>query len=272
LIYNRAVDNPTKPYQVIPYPAERRIVADAGRLGIRRHITHGLFEIDVTEARRLIGEHRARTGVARSFTAFVVCSLAQAIGAHPGVCAYRTWGTWGRRLVIFDDVDVVTMIESVTGGVAVSHIIRGANRKTFVEISDEIRAVQADSTRSGQQKWLAGWATRLPRFVRDIFYRVLLNNPHRFKRYAGTAIVTAVGMFGRGGGWGIGFLPMHTLGLTVGGIVTRPAFVGDAVSAREYLPVTISFDHDVVDGAPAARFVDHFRRLMEEAACLEGVI
>ncbi len=266
------MDNPSKPYQVIPFVAERRIVADAGRLGIRRHIIHGLLEIDVTEARRLIREHRTKTGVVLSFTAFVVCSLARAIKAHPNVCAYRTWGTWGRRLVIFDDTDIVTMIESAVDGVAVSHIIRGANRKTLVEISDEIRAVQADAALSGQQKWLTGWAARLPRFVRDISYRVLRNNPHRFKRYAGTAIVTAVGMFGRGGGWGIGFLPMHTLGITVGGIVTRPAFVDGAVTAREYLPVTISFDHDVVDGAPAARFIDHFRRLMEEAACLADVV
>jgi len=266
------VNNPTKPYQVIPYPAERRIVADAGRLGIRRHIIHGLFEIDVTAARRLIGDHKAKTGVAFSFTAFIVHCLAQAIEALPTVCAYRTWGTWGRRLVIFDDVDIVTMIESVADGVAISHIIRGANRKSFVEISDEIRAVQADAAQSGQQKWLAGWAARLPRIIRDMFYRVLLNNPHRFKRYAGTAIVTAVGMFGRTAGWGLGFLPMHTLGVTVGGIVTRPAFVGGAVSAREFLSVTISFDHDVVDGAPAARFVDHFRRLIEEAACLTGVV
>ena len=266
------MNNPTKPYQVIPYPVERRIVADAGRLGIRRHIIHGLFEIDVTAARRLIGEHKAKTGVAFSFTAFIVRCLAQAIEAHPNVCAYRTWGTWGRRLVIFDDVDIVTMIESVADGVAISHVVRGANRKSFVEISDEIRAVQADAVQSDQQKWLAGWAARLPRIVRNMFYRVLLNNPHRFKRYAGTAIVTAVGMFGRGGGWGLGFLPMHTLGLTVGGIVERPAFVDDAVSAREFLSVTISFDHDVVDGAPAARFVDHFRRLIEEAACLTGVV
>ena len=34
--------------------------------------------------------------------------------------------------------------------------------------------------------------------------------PHRFKQVAGTVIVTAVGMFGKGGGWGITFLPLHT--------------------------------------------------------------
>jgi len=40
---------------------------------------------------------------------------------------------------------------------------------------------------------------------------------------------------------------------------------------REVLSVTISVDHDIVDGAPAARFVAHFRQLMEDGAGLETV-
>jgi pyruvate/2-oxoglutarate dehydrogenase complex dihydrolipoamide acyltransferase (E2) component len=266
------MDNHIRDYRTVPYSSERQIVVDAGRLGIRRHIIHGLIEIDVTEARRIIRERKARSGASFSFTAFIVCSLAQAIDAHPNVCAYKTWGMSGRRLVLFEDVDIVTMIETDVDGVALAHIIRKANRKSFQEISDEIRAVQADPQLSDQRKRSAAWAARLPRFIRDVSYWVMLSSPHRFKRYAGTAIVTAVGMFARGGGWGIGFLPMHTLGLTVGGLVQRPALVDGRITAHEYLSVTISFDHDVVDGAPAARFVDYFRQLVEDGACLRGVV
>ncbi|MBN2225278.1 MAG: 2-oxo acid dehydrogenase subunit E2 [Deltaproteobacteria bacterium] len=248
------------------------MVADAGRLGTRRHIIHALIEIDVTDARRFIRGVKAETGRSLSFTAFLLCCLARAIEAHPNVCAYKTRGMRGRRLILFNEVDIVTMIETEIDGVALPHVVRAANRKSYEVISDEIGTVRSNPGHSKQTGGLSRWGARLPWFVRDIFYRIILSNPHRFKRYAGTAIVTAVGMFTRGGGWGIGFLPMHTLGLTVGGLVQRPAFVGDTIAAREYLSVTISFDHDVVDGAPAARFVDYFRQLVEDGACLRGVV
>jgi len=76
-------------------------------------------------------------------------------------------------------------------------------------------------------------------------------------------VVTAVGMFGKGGGWGFGFLPMHTLGITLGGIAEKPAVVDRQVVPRELLSVTISVDHDIVDGAPAARFAQRFKELVE---------
>jgi pyruvate/2-oxoglutarate dehydrogenase complex dihydrolipoamide acyltransferase (E2) component len=35
------------------------------------------------------------------------------------------------------------------------------------------------------------------------------------------------------------------------------------------LSLTLSFDHDIVDGAPAARFAKDFKELLESAALLE---
>lgn len=78
--------------------------------------------------------------------------------------------------------------------------------------------------------------------------------------------VTAVGMFGAGGGWGI-TQTNYPLRLTVGGIARKPGFVegGDEVEPREYRHVTATFDHDVVDGAPAAWFLERLRELVEGA-------
>jgi len=45
--------------------------------------------------------------------------------------------------------------------------------------------------------------------------------------------------------------------------------VGGSVKPREYLHVTLSFDHDIVDGAPAARFAARLRGLVEGAHGLE---
>ena len=126
---------------------------DAGRMGRRRPLVHGLVEIDVTQARQFIREHKAETGESLSFTAFLIACLAQAIAAHPLVQAYRNWRN---QLIVFPDVDVATLIETEVGGVALPHIIRAANRKSFPEIHSEIRGVQAEpstSAQSGITRW-----------------------------------------------------------------------------------------------------------------------
>jgi pyruvate/2-oxoglutarate dehydrogenase complex dihydrolipoamide acyltransferase (E2) component len=75
---------------------------------------------------------------------------------------------------------------------------------------------------------------------------------------------TSVGMFGAGGGWGLG-MPNHSLADTLGGIAQKPGLVDGRIELREVLSVTLSFDHDIVDGAPAARFARRFVQLIEEA-------
>ncbi len=248
-------------YTVEPFPAARQIIVEAGRMGSRRPLIHGLLEIDVTCARTVLREHKARTGETLSFTAFIVACFAQAIDADKRVQAKQDWRN---RLIVFDEVDVVTLIETERGGVALPHIIRAANHKTFHEIHDEIRAVQTTPRRSEQRSSpLMRVAPHVPSILRKMFYWWLLKNPVRLKRYSGTCSVTSVGMFGRGSGWGLTFLPMHTLGLTVGGIAEKPGVIDGRIEIREYLNLTITFDHDVVDGAPAARFAQRLKELLE---------
>ena len=256
-------------FDILPFPPERGIVVDAGYLGTGRHITYGLVEVDITKARELRRLLSARDDTKVSFTAFVAASLARAIACNPKVQAYRDWRG---RLVVFHDVDVVTMIEAEQGAVAIPHIIRNANRRTVRDISDEIRSIQASPGKSEQHGMLVALAPRIPRFLRLLFFRTVKKNPHWFKRLEGTVVVTSVGMFGRGGGWGIGFLPTHTLGLTVGGIARKPGVHDDQIEVREYLHLTLSFDHDIVDGAPAARFTRKLVELIEMATVLEEAV
>lgn len=251
-------------YDIYAFPAERRTIVAGGRYGTRRSIIHALIEVDVTRARELL---RASTegGRSLSFTAYVVACLARAVESNPMVQAYRDWRG---RLVVFRDVDVVTMIEAKEGTVAVPHIVRAANRKTVAAISDEVRAIQARPESSQQTGGLVAFGAHMPGFALQLAYRALRKDPHLFKRVAGTVIISAVGMFGKGGGWGITFLPLHTLGLLVGGIVQKPGVHGGVITVRDYLSLTISIDHDVVDGAPAARFVATLREIMESASLL----
>jgi len=85
---------------------------------------------------------------------------------------------------------------------------------------------------------------------------------------AGTVFVSSVGMFGKGhSGWGVTTTP-HSLSLVVGSICWKPAVVDGQIEPREMLNLSVLFDHHVVDGAPATRFV---RRLIELIEGGEGL-
>jgi pyruvate/2-oxoglutarate dehydrogenase complex dihydrolipoamide acyltransferase (E2) component len=253
-------------YEIVPFPRIRQLIVDAGRVAHRKHTIRCLIEIDVTRVRRFIREHKEATGESLSFTAFVIACAGQAVDANREVHAYRNWRN---QLYVFDDVDVLTYVEVELEGrkFPLAHVVRAANRKTWRGIHDEIRAVQANPLESpnARRRRSAEWFLLLPAFVRSLVYRVVGRSPKAWKQQVGTVYLTAVGMFGTGGGWGIGF-SAHTLGITVGGIGEKPVAVDGKVEIRECLDVTVDFDHDLVDGAPAARFVEQFKELIETDA------
>ena len=74
--------------------------------------------------------------------------------------------------------------------------------------------------------------------------------------------LTAVGMIGKGSSWGI-LADAMTLNIIVGGIAEKPGAVDGHIAMRDYLSMTISFDHDVIDGAPAARSTQRLKELIE---------
>jgi pyruvate/2-oxoglutarate dehydrogenase complex dihydrolipoamide acyltransferase (E2) component len=253
-------------YSLLPFPTERQLTIEGGRIASRKHTVTGLLEVDVTTARRFLREHKARTGESLSFTAFVIACLGKAVGENKAVHAYRDWRN---RLVLFDEVDVNMIVEIEWQGrkVVLPHFIRGANRRCFRDIHAEIRAVQHKPEKT--KEFGAMWFVRLPRFVRDIFYSVVFKHPSWLKASFCTVGLTAVGMFGRGAGWAIPF-NVHTLDVALGGIGERPGVVDGRIEIREYLCLTLMFDHDIVDGAPAARFTQRLKELIESGYGLDG--
>lgn len=252
-------------FTAYPYPRIRELMADGGRLGLRKHTIHGLVEFDITCAREAIRRNRARTGEALSFSAFFLSCLGKAIEADRAMHAYRDWRN---RLVLFDEVDVNMLFEvDVDGRKTIRpHILRGVNRRNIREIHDEIRAFQSGHSGSRESKFIDRFV-RLPGPVRRLFLWALFKNPRLVKQYYGTVLVTSVGMFGTGSGWGIP-VPNHSLQLTLGGIGEKPGVVDGRVEVRKFLSVTVSFDHDLIDGAPAARFIQRLKELVE---CGDGL-
>lgn len=255
------------PYHVVDLTPGRRVWVNALALSWPAHSMFGLLEVDVTVVRQTIAEHEALTGETLSFAGFLTYCLARAVDQDKTIQAYRKGD---RRLLMYDDVNVGLMIERKVGEkrALMGHVIRAANRKTYREIHDEIRKVQSEPVPPG--RGMANWfrsVMLLPWPLSRLAIGLLRLNDRRDPTISvsmgGTVALTSVGMFGGGhSGWGLS-PTLHPLGLVVGGIAWKPAVVEGRIEPREILNLTVVFDHDVVDGAPAARFTHRLVELIE---------
>jgi pyruvate/2-oxoglutarate dehydrogenase complex dihydrolipoamide acyltransferase (E2) component len=224
----------------------------------------GLLDVDVTRATALLSAHDPPL----SMTAFVVSSVARATAAHPAVHAYRDWRG---RLVTHRHVDVVTLIEVPTaqGRFGLAHAVRDADVRPVPDVSAELHRVKRDPGSSTGGNWLeraAPTATRIPGVVSAMY--AVMSRSVAVRQRVGTVAVTAVGMFAGGSGFGLTPMSLMSLEVVVGGMSLRPRVVAGEVQVRDVLDLTVQIDHNVVDGAPAARFAADLRRLIEVADVL----
>ncbi len=261
------------PFHVIDLPPGRRVWINALELSWPAHSIYGLLEVDVTFVRRYIEDYKVRTGETLSFAGYLTFCLARAVDEDKSIQAHRKGD---KHLIMFDDVNVGLMVEQKVGEkrALMGHVIQGANHKTYRQIHDEIRKVQSEPVPPG--RGLSNWFRTLmllPWPLSRWVIGLLRWNSHRDPRISvamgGTVALTSVGLFGgEHSGWGIS-PTLHPLGLVVGGIAWKPAVVEGRLEPREILNLTVSFDHDIVDGGPATRFVKRLVELIESGYGLD---
>lgn len=152
-------------YEIIPYPKLRRVLGIMYPSVQRKPMIHGLLEVDVTEARQFLREHRAKTSESLSFTAFIIACMAHAIDENK---ALQVCHKGSKHLAIFDKVDVATPIERDVSGQkqAIIFIIRAANTKSFREIHREIRVAQVKQVKKAWKGITAmDWLRFLPMWL-----------------------------------------------------------------------------------------------------------
>ncbi len=254
---------PDRRPELRPFPAGRRIVTGAIRAGRPMALMHGLIDVDITVALRRLRAWDPPLSVA----AYVVACVAHAAALHPDVHVYRNWRG---RVVLTPNVDVAILVERQTsdGPVPVGHVIRGADTRGVEDVSREIRSVQVEPSRDIGDRRLDQFSAvaRVPGMA-ALFFR-LARRSVRMHAISGTVAVSALGALGGGSGHGIGVPTVLSLNVTVGGMSRRPRVVDGDIRPRDVLDLTISADHNVVDGAPAARFAASLRELMESAELL----
>lgn len=254
------------PFQDIPFPRYRFGMTDIIRVGYRPYTIHGLIEVDMTDALNTMHAYEQRTGDDLSVVAFIAHCLGKAIDADKQVQAFRMRG----RLIVYEDVDVNIMIEREKHGrkIVVAHVLRKAHQRGVLEMSHEIREIQHTPLDEETGFKLMNSYALLPALFRTLIMRATFMNHRLLKKRGGTTVITSVGMFGEGAGWGVPALT-GSLGITLGGMAKKPAVIEDRIEIRNLLCITISLDHLITDGAPAARFVNRLKHLIETCSGLE---
>lgn len=253
-----------KGYSIRPLSFNRQMVI-ASIAGNKHSAIHSILEVDVTKPRALFREHFDKTGEKLSFTAYLVKCLAMTIEKHPEFNAFIK----GRKMVLLEDITISVLVERKIKGEKIPEPvgIKSANQKSYRQIHGQIRQAKYDAKEQFGNLSDFSWIRFIPGFLLKLFVKLADRNISMAKKY-GKVAVTAVGMFGHASAW---FIPhgTATVLLTVGSISEKFSRINNEYAAREILHLTASFDHELIDGAPAARFMKEFVGFVESGNLLD---
>jgi pyruvate dehydrogenase E2 component (dihydrolipoamide acetyltransferase) len=220
--------------RTIPFSGMRKAVAENVSRSIRTspHVTL-VSEVDVTQAtalrEQLLAEMQKRYGIKLTFTALLVKAAAMAILDYPIINSSLIED----KIVIHEDINI-GMAVALESGLIVP-VIRNADTKLLQEISNDI-AVLAAKARAGTLS--------------------------TEEMHGGTFTITNLGAYGVDSFNPI-INPPECAILGVGRSAEKPVFINGQVQARTLMNLCLSFDHRVVDGAPAAQYLAKVKEILE---------
>jgi 2-oxoglutarate dehydrogenase E2 component (dihydrolipoamide succinyltransferase) len=224
----------TGPTQVVPMTPMRRQIAEhmVASKKTSAHV-YSVFEVEMTkvvEAReRQRDEFERRNGFKLTYTPFVIRAAIEAIRDIPVINS----SVDGTNIIYKRDVNVGIAVALETG--LIVPVIKRADEKNFLGIA---RAVQ-DLAERARTKHLS---------VEDV--------------QGGTFTITNPGTFGGLFGLPIINQPQVAI-LCVGAIEKRPVVRDDAIAIRAMAYLSLSYDHRVIDGAVAEKFLGRIKQILE---------
>lgn len=262
--------SPADRFTLVRPSLHRRFTADAFAALPEPHLMVALLELDVTDAVAALAAQQAR-GERLSLFAFVVRCIAVAMAEHPQLNTVRH----GRNVVRFEDVDVSVPVEVEEGGERQPRevVLRRAQDLSVAQVYQQLSgartshraggALGAEDRRNRRLFRLLAW---LPRFLRIWLFRWTMGDAFRIKARAGTTLVTSVGKFAALPGAAFTFTTGPRAATFVVGAAVEKAWVHHGqLAVRQVLPLSLMLDHDLLDGAEAARFAVRLAKLLESA-------
>ena len=190
------------------------------------------LEVDVTDAQKARRDYSSGDGVNISLTSLIIKACTKAIEQYPDLNTIIHEG----KIHYFDQVNVGLAVALKEG--LIVPVIRNADKKSVEIISQEAQEL-SDNGRKGQ-----------------------LDPDHLTN---GTFTVSSLGMVDS-------FTPILNNGqsaiLGVGRTQNKPVVVGNEIVIREMITLSLTVDHQVIDGAVAAGFFRRVQRYIEKPIAL----
>jgi len=230
--------------ETIVLKSMRKSIADHMQrsLAISAQLT-SMGEIDMTEVKRIrtsMVQREESVGARITYTDILVLATAKALKDCPIVNASLI----ENEIKLWEDINigVAVALEGGLGGGLIVPVIRNADRKSLLDINRELKAL-VEKARNGKLT---------PDDVTG-----------------STFTVTNLGAFGGGYGFGTPIInqPESAI-LGTGSIVDRPVVKEGQIVVRPIMTFSLTFDHRVIDGAPAAMFILRLTELLENPGLL----
>lgn len=232
---------PPRPGRTVPMTRLRKVVAERAVVSMTStaQVTT-VVEVDVTRVAHLRNEVKggflAKTGTKLSFLPFFALAAAEALRAHP-------------------------IVNSVVDG---DNIIYPAREDMGIAVDTE-RGLLAPVLRDAAEFDIAGLAAQ----IADLAERARSNRLKPDELSGATFTITNTGSRGALFDTPIVFLPQSAI-LGTGTVVKRPVVVSidgeEAIAMRSMVYLALSYDHRIIDGADAARYLGAVKMRLEEGA------
>lgn len=224
--------------EVIPLVGWRKTMAERMAFSMRTtaHITT-FAEVDVTELRNLrkkLDNSEDLTKHKISYTSFIVKAVVQALNMYPIINSSLI----NDKIIVKKYFNIGVAVSRKNGLVVV--VIHNADQKSLIEISQSI-------------KNKVGRARRNELLLQDVS--------------GGTFTITNVGIFGTIMNTPIINAPESAI-LGVGTIQKKPVVINDQIAIRLMMFLCLTYDHRIIDGTPAIRFLQEVRHLLENPSSL----
>jgi len=164
-----------------------------------------------------------------SYTDILVKAVAKALAEHSIVNSSLV----GEQIKIFEDINIGVAVATEKG--LVVPVIYNANKKSLKEVVASLN---------------------------DLFEKAIIGKLSKEELTGGTFTITNLGMFGVEIFTPI-INPPETAILGVGKVIEKPVIVNKEISVKPMMHLSLSYDHRVIDGAPAAQFLQKVKQFLE---------
>jgi len=227
LVYLSSVSEKKAEFKIEKLSSIRRTIAERLSKSFHTAVTlTNTTEVDFTEFKKLMKEKNISITSGLVFVLSRVLKELNKFNAH--------FNSDKKELIIFNDINIGMAVDTEKG--LMVPVIRNADKLSLKTINDQIKKL-ADKARKGiiSEEEIKGSTFTLTNLgmMRTEIFTPVINPPE-------VAI------------------------LGIGRIIKKPAIVNeDKISIRELAYLSLSYDHRIIDGADAAKFLEKLAQLIE---------